>query len=128
MGFREYNPNPAKRNTVDCAVRAVSKALGQDWETTYAGLAVQGYMLNDMMEANHVWGAYLKQHGFKRYIIPDDLPDGYTVRDFAEDRPRGTYVLAVSNHVVTIVDGDWYDTWDSGNEIPIYYLSYEEVR
>lgn len=38
----------------------------------------------------------------------------------------GTYILALSGHVVTVVDGDWYDTWDSGGEIPIYYWVRED--
>lgn len=33
----------------------------------------------------------------------------------------GRYLLALDQHVVAVVDGDYYDTWDSGNEIPIYY-------
>lgn len=127
MGFREYNPNPAKRNTVDCAVRAVSKALDQNWDATYVGLSVQGYTVGDMMEANHVWGAYLRRHGFQRKIIPNECPDCYTVSEFAADHPKGVYVLALSGHVVCIVDGDWYDSWDCGAEIPLYYWHKEDA-
>lgn len=32
----KYQPNPCGRNVGDCAVRAISKALGMDWETAYA--------------------------------------------------------------------------------------------
>ena len=27
-----YNPSPTGRNVGDCAVRAIAKALGTDWE------------------------------------------------------------------------------------------------
>ena len=126
MAYVHYNPNPSKRNTVDCTIRAICKALDQDWHTTYIGLALEGYLRDDMPEANHVWGAYLRRNGFARRIIPDTRPECYTVSDFATDNPIGTYVLGLSSHVVTIVNGDWYDSWDSGQEIPIYYL--EEDR
>ena len=33
--FEGYNPNPKGKNVDDCTVRAMSKALDQDWETTY---------------------------------------------------------------------------------------------
>ena len=39
----KYNPNPVGRTTgVDCSVRAVSKALGVDWETAYVMIALNG--------------------------------------------------------------------------------------
>lgn len=79
----------------------------------------------DMPSGNSVWGAYLKQKGFRRYIIPDTCPDCYTVADFASDHPEGTYILALSDHVVAVKGGDYWDTWDSGNEVPIYYWKKE---
>lgn len=119
--WKEYNPNPIRRHVGDCTIRAISKALGQDWETTYTGIALEGFLQCDMPSANHIWGAYLKRHGFARNVIPDTCPDCYTVEDFAEDHPKGTYILAISGHVVCVCDGDWYDTWQSGGEIPLYY-------
>lgn len=116
-----YNANPAGKMVGDCTIRAIAKATGKPWDEVYAGTALEGYIAGDMPSANHVWGAYLKRCGFKRQIMPDDCPDYYTVADFAADNPNGTYVLAISGHVVCVIDGDWYDTWDSGAEVPIYY-------
>lgn len=119
--WREYDPNPVRKRVGDCTVRAVSKALEQDWETTYTGIAVEGFLLGDMPSANHVWGAYLRRHGFIRHVIPDTCPDCYTVADFSEEHPNGTYILAISGHVVCVSGGDWWDSWDSGGEIPLYF-------
>lgn len=119
--FVRYNANPINKRVGDCTVRAISKALNQDWEKTYAETSLQGFMLCDMPSANHVWGAYLKHKGFERKIIPDTCPDCYTVADFCDDHPHGIYILALSGHVVAVEDGNYYDTWDSGDEIPIYY-------
>lgn len=116
-----YNPNPAKNRVGDCTVRAISKALNQDWEQTYAGLTAYGFMFSDMPSANHVWGAYLRHNGFKRYIVDDKGQDIYTVNDFCRDNPQGVFVLAITGHVVCVRDGHYYDSWDSGTEIPIYY-------
>lgn len=121
MGYAEYNPNPAGKSVGDCTVRAISKALDQTWEETYAGICLQGFEMKDMPSSNAVWGAYLRRNGFRRYVIPDTCPDCYTVEDFAIEHPRGTYILALSGHVVCVRDGDWHDTWQSGNEIPLYY-------
>lgn len=122
----KYNANPAGRQVGDCTVRAVSKVLDEDWEQSYSGMALQGFMLCDMPSANHVWGAYLRSKGFERHIIPDTCPDCYSVKDFCKDHPKGRFLLALSGHVVCIIDGNYFDTWDSGNETPIYYFKKEE--
>ena len=121
MSYIQYNANPSHKNVGDCTVRAISKALQQSWEETYIGLALQGFIMGDMPSANHVWGAYLRAKGFTRRIVPDTCPDCYTVLEFAEEHPHGTYILALSGHVVAVKDGNYYDTWNSGDETPIYY-------
>lgn len=119
--YSAYNPNPMGARVGDCTVRAISRATGEGWDTVYCGLCVEGLRLCDMPTANHVWGAYLRRHGFRRRALPDDCPDCYTVADFCRDHPNGTYVLAISGHVVCVADGSYYDTWDSGEESPAYY-------
>lgn len=116
----EYNKNPAGRRVGDCAVRAVSVALGIDWETAYDLLTEAGYRMADMPSSDSVWGAVLRQNGFYREAISNICPDCYTVKDFAEDNPNGVYVLGTGQHAVAIRNGNYYDAWDSGNEIPIY--------
>ena len=97
-----YNPNPRGSVVGDCTVRAISKAMDQDWETTYAGLSSLGYALSDMPSANHVWGAYLRRNGFERRLINDHGKDIYTVEDFCKDNPKGTFILAIPGHVVCL--------------------------
>lgn len=119
------NPNPYNNFVGDCTVRAISIILNQDWDETYLYLTMKGYEMGDMPSSNAVWGAYLKSMGFKRYIIPNECPDCYTVKDFCKDHPKGHYILATGTHVIAIIDGFYYDTWDSGELIPIYYWKKE---
>lgn len=116
-----YNPNPKGNNVGDCTVRAISKATDQDWDTTYSGLSAMGFILKNMPSANRVWGAYLRKKGFKRHIVDDHDIDGYTVKDFCEEHPTGTFVLAINGHVVCVIDGCYYDSFDSGCETPLYF-------
>ena len=124
--WKYYQPNPTGRNVGDCVVRAVSKALGLDWQQAYAEIAAEGYFLFDMPSANAVWGAVLRQDGFRRRSIPDSCPDCYTAEDFCREHPAGVYVLGFGNHVATVIDGDIFDSWDSSQEIPQYFWSKEK--
>lgn len=121
--YIRYNPNPTGRNVGDCAVRAVSKALGIDWETAYLNMARNGFMMGDMPSSDSVWGAVLRQNGFYRKTVPNTCPDCYTADDFCRDNPEGVFVLGFGGHVATVIDGDLYDAWNSSNEVPIYVWS-----
>ena len=118
----EYNPNPTGRKVGDCSVRAVSKALGVDWETAFAMISANAYAMGDMPSSDSVWGATLRQNGFYRESIPNTCPDCYTLRDFCAMHPYGKYLACTGSHVVAVIDGDYYDTWDSGDETILYYF------
>ena len=121
--YKYFNPNPAGRVVGDCAVRAVSKALGITWEQAFDKLATAAYKMADLPNSDSVWGAVLRMNGFYRESLPNTCPDCYTARDFCWDNPVGVYVLGFGGHVATVVDGVLYDSWDSSNEIPQYFWS-----
>lgn len=121
-----YNCNPKSAKVGDCVVRAICTALNRPWGEVYMGICAKGYELCDMPSADHVWSAYLVEQGLRRELVRDDLLPIYTVDGFCRDHPKGTYILAISGHVVCVIDGCYYDSWDSGNEIPIYYWHKEE--
>ena len=118
--YESYNPNPKGKRVGDCVVRAISKALDQDWGKTYIDLCIQGLLVGDLPNSNAVLNSYLKKNKFKRYTLPD-CPDCYTVDDFCRQNPSGVFVLGTGTHVVTVIDGIIYDAWDSSDETPIYY-------
>lgn len=121
------NVNPKNNRVGDCTVRAISLAMDKDWDTVYIGIAICGLKKADIPTSNDVWGAYLRENGFRRFVVEDRCDSCYTVEDFCEDHPHGVYVLALQSHVVAVIDGLYYDTWDSGNEEPIYYWTrYDE--
>ena len=126
MAFIINNPNPYGSYVGDCVIRAISIAQNEPWRNVYIGLAIQGLLMGDMPSSNKVWGEYLKSKGYRRYIIPNDCPDCYTVRDFCGEYFKGRYILGTGSHVIAVIDGDYYDTWDSGDESPIYYWTKEE--
>ena len=119
--YSYYNANPYKIRVGDCVIRAISKALNQPWEDTYIDLTIQGYLMGDLLSSNAVWGAYLKSKGFTRDIISNDCPECYTIEDFCNEHPKGTYIIGTGTHAVCVEDGCVFDTWNSSGETPIYY-------
>ncbi len=80
----------------------------------------------DLPSANSVWGAYLRDKGFTRGVIPTDCPACYTVEDFCIEHPKGTYVLGTGTHAVCVKEGFYYDSWNSGNETVAYFWKRKE--
>ena len=103
-------------------IRAVSIATGKDWERTYIELAVMGFLMADMPSSNEVWGQYLRGRGFSYH---GSLPGRYKLWMFCQDHPSGIYVVGTGTHAVAVIDGDYYDTWDSGDESPLFYWEKE---
>jgi len=122
MAWIRYNPNPAKKETVDCVVRAVAVAEGMTWDEAYKALTDQAFKEKDMPALNPVWANYLESIGYQVYGIPNTCPRCYTVAQFAYDHPYGTYVLGTGSHAIAVIDGNYIDTWNSGNEIPMYFF------
>lgn len=122
--FVYANPNPVARRVTDCSIRAVCLALGLDWDHAYLLIALQGMWMGDMMDVNDVWGSVLRQAGFQKVNLEEECPGCYTVADFCAEN-RGVAVLGTRRHVVTAIDGDWYDTWDSGDE-PVKFYWYRK--
>jgi hypothetical protein len=109
--YRRYNPNACGKKVGDCVIRALSKGLGKDWYRVYIELCLYGLKSCDMPSSNSVWGKYLTDNGFFQ-----EMTNNITVRDFCEKHPEGTYILATGSHVICVIDGDYYDAWDSGEE------------
>lgn len=123
--YIHYNLNPFGKEEDDCVVRALGLVLDKSWNAMYMDLMIQGFMMKSRFDKNYVWGAYLKNEGFDREVIPNTCPDCYSVADFANDHPVGKYVLATDGHVVAVIDGNYYDTSDTGDLVPLYYWKKE---
>lgn len=126
MAYVYANLNPIRRNTNDCVIRALALVMNKSWEEVYMELANEGLSLYDMMEVNSTWGNYLKRNGFIQAVLPNTCPLCYTLNDFCRDFPYGKYVVATGSHTVGVIDGDFFDTSDSGSEIISYYFYKEE--
>ena len=111
--FKFLNLNSKNRITCDCVVRAISRAIGWSWQGTLKELTKfscwTGYFITDVK----CYRRFLVQNGFieHRQLRHDDNTK-YTLAEFIESHPKGTYLVNMSNHLTVVVDGVNYDVWD----------------
>lgn len=120
--YIHFNGNPCGLSIGDCVIRAISIVTGMDRHKVYAGLCVFGYPCTIWGNSNRIWADFLQSLGYSYHRITIHQ----TVEEFAEDHPLGRYVLGTGSHAVAVVDGDVVDSWDSSQQIPIYYYTKEQ--
>ena len=116
------NANPADRRVGDCVVRAISIATDRSWLDVYDDLCRMGRLVYDMPSSNETWGLYLYRMGFEPFVLPYACPECITVREFTNAFPDGRYIVGTGSHAVAVVDGDYFDTFDSGDEVLEYFF------
>lgn len=120
------NPNPKRKEVPDCVYRALALALHSRWYDVYDDLAALGREECNSPSSDAVWGKYLLEHGFRPFMLPESCPECTTIRRFCMMYPHGIYVIGTGSHAVAIIDGDYYDSWDSGDEIPSFF--WKEIK
>lgn len=137
--FKRYNANTKNINKNDCTVRAMSLAFGEPYETIYKELKD-----NQSLTGTRIYNnsrnviSYINKRKLRRCVT--NCVDNYTnirydsVEEFTQAYPTGTYLVLTNdsptkrpNHIIAIIDGDIYDSWDSSTQsiIDAYVVSEE---
>ena len=122
MSYVFYNPNPKYKMTTDCVIRMLTKLYDITWEEAFVKLSSVVLEEYEMPSSNYIWEKYLLDNGFIKRLLPSKCPDYITVAEFTNMYSSGEYAVCTGTHVVAVVDGDYYDAWDSGNEVITYYF------
>ena len=115
------NPNPCRQEEPDCVVRAIAIATDQSWKKVHRDLCQLSCEKCTMPSVNWLWGLYLNRKGFQKFLLPDECPACVTVKDFARMYPEGTYVVGTGTHAVAVINGNWYDAWNSADETLTFF-------
>lgn len=123
--YKYYQPNDKdhKDQYGDCQIRALSKALGKTWVETFDLVypICREKQIMDIFccELNTTKEA-MSELGFEYVGVTNKKGTKRpTVEEFAKNHKEGVYIAKVAHHVVAVVDGLFYDTWDSGYK-PMY--------
>lgn len=125
--FRFHNQNPKNKFVSDCVVRALSTALGRDWDTVLTELTEIAIKTKAMPNEKATYKEYLKAQGYTMQKQPKkENGKKYTSKEFCEqlqDDPwpftgkeghAHTPIIAHIgvHHIVAIVEGQVWDTWN----------------
>ena len=109
-----FNPNPKHISANDCVIRALCGFFDLSWDEAYDMLYDEGRRVKEIPTTNWVWEGLLERKGLVRTYMrcATNCP---TVREFLNVNNRGTYILCTGTHVIYARDGNFYDTWNSGD-------------
>ena len=128
-GYVYFQPNKKdlKDKYGDCVIRSMCKALDMEWLDVFDEMQPISREMQVPFNCRPCYEKYLEEvKGFNYTGISNKKGTKRpTVESFARANRVGTYVLRLAHHIVTVVDGFYYDSWDSGQEVPIFYWAKE---
>ncbi len=113
--YRYSNPHPEGKNVTDCVVRAITIAVDDDYLEVRKHLnRVKKELKETSYKNKKFMDKYAKLNGWNKISFPaiKGVPR-LRGKDFVKQYPKGTYILKLAGHIVTVVDGVYLDTWDS---------------
>ena len=117
--WKEYNPNPKDRNIGDCTLRSYCAAFGISWDKAFDIASKVAKENSSMIQyvADKVlteeFNCALDETYNKKTVSSKNR---ITVNEFALSHPYGKYIVQVRSHQVAIIDGMYWDSWDSGEK------------
>ena len=117
--WKYYQPNKKdlKDKYGDCVIRALTKALDMEWLEVFDDIQPISRELQIPFNCKPCYDKYLEAKGFVYHGISNAKGTKRpTVQSFALAHKEGLYVLRVAHHIVTVSEGYFYDTWDSGDK------------
>ena len=111
MSYSFYNANARGNFVNDCTIRAISLAEGKTWDETYRELSLiaqrNGIILDDVNFIDP-----LLDSRYERVC-----PEQQYVGEFAEEHPKGTFLITMKGHITCCIDGIIYDTFDCRDRV-----------
>ena len=128
--YFQPNKKDLKDKVGDCQIRAFSKVMNLSWLEAFdltipicRELQTCTIFDCDLAKTKIAMGSL----GFTYTGISNKKGKKRpTVASFAKDHPKGRYIVSVAHHVVAVVDGKYYDTWDSGYKSLYGYYEYNK--
>ena len=116
--YKYYNPNPeGNEDAADCVIRALCAVTGLGWYEVYDKCCEIGRKYGRMPNNSTLKFMKIRNEAFglepRVITAPKRGEKSVTVQKFCEKHKKGKYILSVANHEVAVVDGKYWDIWES---------------
>ena len=111
--FVYLNVSPDGEHKNNCVTRAITLATGID----YPEIRKKLFHISRLFNCTKLCPAcyrFLLENIFGFNVVNCD---GYTVGEFADEHPCGTYIIRVPSHLTTVIDGKLYDIFDCRDDL-----------
>lgn len=138
--FIYYNANDRGKYVGDCVKRALSLAFDIPYNEVQKEL---NKIAKEVNSNSYFQYKYNHMPIFKRFVETrgkefEEYFNKQTLEEFANEHPDGSYVLLTgdpqkgvegkSTHMVAVVDGDIYDSWNSSDQLVKYICTVQGER
>lgn len=111
--FIKENVNPKNRIVCDCVIRAIAKAESKEWLEVFDSLTSIARQKFSVLNDSKIYSIYLSIYdNVNCMYYENDNKYRLTIKQLCDQYNKGTFVVQVSNHLTTVIDGDLYDTWN----------------
>ena len=122
--FLLCNKNPNKKVIKNNVVSAVAILFCLSWKTTKSILEYIGSTNKEDYDSIANLDIFLHVNNYRSNAIERaNKHSKCTIDDFINKHKKGCYMLLLSDHVVPVIDGVYYDYYDSKDESVIMYWS-----
>ena len=122
--YEHFNNHPTSKGLGFHTVRTLSKILDISWVYAYTLLQmiseITGYASKGIASLSEI----LKMNGYHTEFLEESTK---TVSDFCKKNKTGKYVLIFEDYCIPVIDGRYFDLFDSGKEEPLYYWRKSDV-
>lgn len=116
--YEYYQPNEKNgmNGAGDCSIRTLTKILGRGWKESFDELAAVAREEQCMPNTMLCIRKFLESRGFVYFRMENqgERRKKKTVKEFASEHRIGKYILITKNHMLALIDGTYYDSFDSG--------------
>jgi hypothetical protein len=111
--YKFLNLNPLGKRELDCVCRAISLGVDEDYYKVQHKLSLIG----DLFECEKLCVCCYKHLLDNVYNLERiEGYHGFTINEFLEHEPYGTFIIRVDGHLTAAIDSVVYDLWDCRDE------------
>jgi hypothetical protein len=121
--YKEFNPNPLGKEVGDCTLRALCAVTGKSWNELYDIMSDLGKKLACPFNSIEIqdFDYHTKLFGMERHKVTREKgKKALNVEKFCKEHPEGKYILRLANHLMGVVNGEYYELYPSWEKAMVY--------